>query len=575
MKALTMKEQVRDALDRELSSLQTSSAQRDRLIETAMEGRKMYKKKMPLAFVLALILSLLLAGGALAAALLSGQQIVEEMAVPMAQSSRQENYTHEELENLIRTLNENGITLDEGSTMMQAFRAGHGYWERDTIEEICKAAFGGNEYEWSVEQQHWYGEMMVEIGAWDENLNLLPGDGDMTVPEARALAAEILENAYGVKLPSESDGEWKINESFCLTYLYEDSDIPTPRAEWRFGFENRRTGSVDYDASFGRDGGGAAAWRAPYLESTDAKDWVSVMDDLENRDGSCTNWDVETWAEFGEKIKDCDPGGRSGWLYQHAGYRLPPEGAVSPDEAKEIALKEMNYGEITGKVYDHVICCTDGDRPIYKVNHRVILRAEDLQRSGKYDAVWCLEIDCMTGQVLEKRAYAYGPDADPMMLYVPFSLLDQAPAAVSPAGITARQRVMERAQKEEQAILEYGENLYFWPMDVKLAVYGEPYAQPSRAEYDRALEIARQAVADRYGPDALEKLGDYQVGFLHRRFDDEKENGCWQLDWDFMFTTDPEFLSDGYRVQFVQLLNTDGREKNVEWSVEMANMGNG
>ena len=163
MKALTMKEQVRDALDRELSSLQTSSAQRDRLIETAMEGRKMYKKKMPLAFVLALILSLLLAGGALAAALLSGQQIVEEMAVPMAQSSRQENYTHEELENLIRTLNENGITLDEGSTMMQAFRAGHGYWERDTIEEICQAAFGGDESMWTIQQQHWYGEMMVEI----------------------------------------------------------------------------------------------------------------------------------------------------------------------------------------------------------------------------------------------------------------------------------------------------------------------------------------------------------------------------------------------------------------------------
>ncbi len=493
-----MKEQVRDALDRELSSLQTSSAQRDRLIETAMEGRKMNKKKMPLAFVPALILGLLLAGGALAAALLSGQQIVEEMAVPMAQSSRQENYTHEELENLIRTLNENGITLDEGSTMMQAFRSGHGYWERDTIEEICKAAFGGKEYEWSVEQQHWYGEMMVEIGAWDENVNLLPGEDDMTVEEAAALAVRLLGDAYGIELPAESDDEWIVNQAFQRVYLYREDEEYT-QDRWRFWYVNRRTGNNDYDVTFDRQGGEQEPWRAHYLEEINTKSWAAVMDDLQDREGNCTGWGVETWAEFGELIQGTDPKGRNGWLHQHAGYRLPPKGAITPEQAKEIALKEMDYGEITGKVYDHVICCTDGDRPIYKVNHRVILNAEDLDRGGRYDAVWCLEIDCMTGKVLDRREFVTGPAGDFMMMYVPFSLLEEAPAAnnENPAISQAEQRVMELAEKEEKAIREYGQNLYFWPMDVKLAVYGDPYAQPSRAEYDRALEIARQAVADR------------------------------------------------------------------------------
>ncbi|MCR4886684.1 MAG: hypothetical protein K5919_07200 [Clostridiales bacterium] len=66
------------------------------------------------------------------------------------------------------------------------------------------------------------------------------------------------------------------------------------------------------------------------------------------------------------------------------------------------------------------------------------------------------------------------------------------------------------------------------------------------------------------------------MGLLHRRFDDEKENGCRQLDWDFMFTTDPEFLSDGYRVQFIQLIyEKDGLETVREMIVEHANMGNG
>ncbi len=54
------------------------------------------------------------------------------------------------------------------------------------------------------------------------------------------------------------------------------------------------------------------------------------------------------------------------------------------------------------------------------------------------------------------------------------------------------------------------------------------------------------------------------------------QKGCQQLDWDFLFTTDPEFLSDGYRVQFIQLVyEKDGQETVREMMVEHANMGNG
>ena len=42
-----------------------------------------------------------------------------------------------------------------------------------------------------------------------------------------------------------------------------------------------------------------------------------------------------------------------------------------------------------------------------------------------------------------------------------------------------------------------------------------------------------------------------------------------------MFSTDPVFLSDGYRVQFVQFLYSNGRDEFDELSVETANMGNG
>lgn len=575
MKELEMKEQVCRALNAQLSSLRTSPAQRDRLARNAMEGRKVKKTKVSLALVLALVLCLLTAG-ALAAVLLSGREIVEQVAVPIAQSSKQENYTYEELKTLIQTLNENGITLDEGSTLMQAFQAGHGYWERDTIDEICRAAFDGDLRNWTIEQMHWYGEMMTAIGAWEENIWLLPEEGDMTVEEARAYAAKALKDAYGADLPAESSDQWRISENFDLTWMYDD-EAGHEEALWSFWYINLRTGNNDYNVTFDRSGGHITTWRADYLEKISTKNWGTVMDDLQSREGTCTQWGVETWAEFGELVKGMEADSRNGWLYLHAGYRLPPEGSISPERALEIAGNEMRYGEITGRLYENVICCTDGDRPIYKVCHRVIFRQEDLEKGGAYDDVWCLEIDCMSGEVLSKRQYAYGPDGDPMMMYVPFSLLEQAPPfEEKPADTEKEQAAQKRYEKEEAAIAQYGADMYFWPLQVQAEVYGEPCGVPTEAEYARALKIALDAIAKQYGKDAMTELGDYRVGLMHRRFDDEKENGCWQLEWDFMFTTDPEFLSDGYRVQFRQLIyEEDSLETIRDMMVEHANFGNG
>ena len=46
--------------------------------------------------------------------------------------------------------------------------------------------------------------------------------------------------------------------------------------------------------------------------------------------------------------------------------------------------------------------------------------------------------------------------------------------------------------------------------------------------------------------------------------------------WDIMFTTDPEYLSDGYRVQFQRVIdNETGEENIVDVIVEHANPGFG
>ena len=92
------------------------------------------------------------------------------------------------------------------------------------------------------------------------------------------------------------------------------------------------------------------------------------------------------------------------------------------------------------------------------------------------------------------------------------------------------------------------------------------------------MKDAKRLVTEKYGQDALEKLGDYKVGYLFQKLDDEDniETKATQLMWDIMFTTDPEFLSDGYRVQFQRVINHETGEENIaDVIVEHANLGVG
>ena len=125
MKDKRTEERIQHSLNAALSGLRTTSGQRDQFFENATGGYKV-KRRISVGLVLTAVL-LLAAVTALAVALLSPREVVEQVAVPLAQENEQENYSYDELRELMTALNENGITLDEGSRLMKAFQAGHGY----------------------------------------------------------------------------------------------------------------------------------------------------------------------------------------------------------------------------------------------------------------------------------------------------------------------------------------------------------------------------------------------------------------------------------------------------------------
>ena len=95
MKDKRIEERIQHSLNAELSGLRTTSYQRDQFFENATGG---YKVKRKISVVAILVAALMLfTVTALAVVLLSPKEIVEQVAVPTAQSNEQENYTYKDL----------------------------------------------------------------------------------------------------------------------------------------------------------------------------------------------------------------------------------------------------------------------------------------------------------------------------------------------------------------------------------------------------------------------------------------------------------------------------------------------
>ena len=566
-----LREQVHYAVDTHSPSYTPDPYMVQRVLNASKSGgRVIVKNKFSVAFVLMLVF-IFMSLTALAVALLTGTQIIEQFAVPMAQENdtetyTQESYTHEELVQLIQTLNENGITLDEDSKIMKALENGQGYWEEEVLMSICREAFGGMFYEWTIEQKYWFENMTVKIGFKERNPYLVPSDGDMTIPEAKAHAVKLLKDEYGVVLPAESNEQWKVCE--WLYAPWTDSEGVHP-AQWKFEYIKRSTEETVFSVNFTHNG---EVLKIKGTSALDTEPTVKTFSEARNvvksTYGSMSDWPMEAWKEYGSLIAPLKAETEGDRCYQNAGYQMPPANALSTDIAVQRAKEGIQTG---GDTNASIICCTSNGRTIYKITLRIHFPGNEA--SAKYDAIWCVELDCLTGEIIDKREYHYG-SSDARMMYVPFAVLEAYPeATVAPT----EDETARIAEKERQAdaydayTQQYGSNWYFWPLEAQKDALGGFHHVPEGDEMTRekAVEMALQAIEAKFGKEALTQLGDYEIGVICCLYDESEGP---RYSWELYITSDPEFMSNGFRVNIIVF---EGVLEQPEVEVQRANIENG
>ena len=343
-----MKERIRQALDAETSGLRTSQAQRERLYENAVGGRKV-KRKLTAGLVFAMIL-VLLAAAAVAAVLLTHREIVEQVAVPLAQEAETKEgmsiiYSTEELAELVRTLSENGFPLEENNRIVQAMKNGSGYSVDETIMEICRKAFGGLIGTWTLEEQDWFERMMYECGASESYTPNLPGEGNMTYETAEAFAFSALKKAYGEDLAPEDRTAYRLERFF-------NRDSEEGEANWYFCLVPRDLDHAQYQVTFtDRDPWGTAEtgtekhdWTKPYTADELVSAFYPVYGWHEQE------WPQEAWQKLHEMMAGAVLEENDGNLRKHRGYLAtaypdPAEGEVTREDAVRAAAEALANGQ--------------------------------------------------------------------------------------------------------------------------------------------------------------------------------------------------------------------------------------
>lgn len=362
---------------------------------------------------LALVIALP-AAGARATSLDTVKTLIEQTALPMARENDTEeritgSYSPQELSVLIAAAREAGVTLDEHTSyVLRALRRGESYWEFETIEEICKAAFGGRFWEWPVETSAWYEQTLSEAFGYEYYGSDGPTEEDLPAAEAWRIAQDALEKTYEGAKSLADPALYMHLESFLTV---EEEELGRAGRSWKLTFYPLDLIHAAYSVSVNTLGEVTSM-------TEKAQDWSQfTVAQLENgiqhhlppRSALQSHWSAQAWHIFRDMLPQAQRD--SSWreeydAYLASAYPLPDEADIPSEDALAIAIKDGGIKESEYSLYDRVLLADEEGRHIWKITLYLgdsLLRTPD---GTQTQVSW--EIDAKTGGILARSAWAPG-----------------------------------------------------------------------------------------------------------------------------------------------------------------------
>ena len=405
-----MRNQVRQAINSNLSGMALSQQAKHRILADIQGGQQTVKRKMTLAMALAIAL-ILITAAALAAVILGGKDVVEQLIAPRAQETQSNRFTKEEVEEILAFAEKHGIVLDE--IYVKRIREEGTYFKSELALLFAKDQLGFYPGSWDIEDQHWFAQFSRQI---DPDLGAdatLPQEGELSQQQIEEKAAQHIQATYGRHLEPLNQAYYRIFRSF---YKHRVSPWQVDRV-WSVEFSPLTVEGPLFSLELTPKGEVTRVRTDLNILSSGSKEEKARLtldrfhDLYGNIYGSQDAWSQETWQDLKERLQalDLKPGSIRDAVYLLQQDYLPPEGALTKEAAIEIAAQAVaeHFQVDQARLLD----TTRGKLPPESMVYAIYLSAQGQQRwKISFEGDYLAEVDAHSGRVMILDVYSPGND---------------------------------------------------------------------------------------------------------------------------------------------------------------------
>lgn len=384
------------------------------------------KKKLSLGLVLALVITLITLS-ALAAALIGGKDFVENILAPRAMETTSDTWIKKELDELLRIARDNGLPITE--ELQKAFDQPGGSYKQELIHAVLRDSLGFYYSTWPVEDQAWYENLLVKAGLKDFTWTTVPQPGDVSLQEAREIAARYIAAAWQAEPELMNPAVYRHHQQFKT---FKESERHQGR-RWYLEFEALDLSHDGYQFTIGSAGEVVEASRRPGVCQPDATAY-DVLERYEWVYGNREDWESGTWQSFQKQVrKAMEAHGDSGMgrllntvLRQE--YALPTDDMITREAAvaavQALPDAHKNVAKATA------VLLMDEGTPVWKVTLRAAF-----EEGKTLPMPFLAEVNALTGEVRSSRLAG---DHSSLASYALDRLMEEEPATPPPAGPARR-----------------------------------------------------------------------------------------------------------------------------------------
>lgn len=233
------KREVQHAMNTGFSELEFTPRHKQAVFAT-VKGERVVKRKMSFGFVLVLVL-IIVAMVAVAAALLSNKDFTSEILAPIAQETDSNRWTREELDEILRFAQENGVVLTDD--VMERLSKAEGEYKEELMRAFLKAELGFYPATWSIEDQAWYDALLVESGLNDVQTRFVPEGDEISMEQALSITQTYVKDELGDDIVLSDESTYL---RFVEYRQFIDQDGTVHPRKWYISYESQDSYHDDY-----------------------------------------------------------------------------------------------------------------------------------------------------------------------------------------------------------------------------------------------------------------------------------------------------------------------------------------